>query len=150
IRTMRGVLSTRRAAANQTVESNGFQRFFDMNPYRRRRSVLLLTILLATPITGFSQQNASSSAEVLTLEQAIAEALRENHSLKNAELAVGKAGDELAATRTIRLPSMHVYSLVSQQFVQHDITGANPLSSLLPGVGPFFSISVPRRPTAVF
>ena len=150
IRLKRGVLSTRRAAAKQTVGRNRFQQIFDIHLYRRRRIAWLLTILVATPITGLSQQVASSSTEVLTLEQAIAAALRENHVVKSAELAVGKAEDELAATRTIRLPSMHLYTLVSQQFVQHDITGANPLSSLLPGVGPFFSISVPRRPTTVF
>src|SRR5262249_6904429 len=33
--------------------------------------------------------------------------------------------------------------------VKHDTTVQNPLSSLLPGVGPFFSLSVPRRPTTV-
>jgi outer membrane protein len=116
----------------------------------RRIGIGLLLLLFVTPTTALCQQDVSKSAEVLTLEQAIAVALRENHRVKSAELGVGKAEDELSATRTIRLPSMHVYSLVSQQLVQHDISVDNPLSSLLPGVGPFFSISVPRRPTAVF
>src|SRR5262249_12057866 len=112
--------------------------------------VLLLPLLLVMPTAALCRQDVSSSAEVLTLEQAIALALRDNHLVKNAELGVGKTGDELAATRTMRLPSMHLFTLVSQQLVKHDTTVENPLSSILPGVGPFFSLSVPRRPTTVF
>src|SRR5262245_3982902 len=148
-RLLRGALTTNRAA-KQGVAGNPLQHIFAMKPHRPRGVVLLLMISLLTPINALCQQDVSKSSELLTLEQAISVALRENHLLKNAELGVGKAGDELAATRTIRLPSMHVYSLVSQQFVQHDITAVNPLSTLLPGVGPFFSLSVPRRPTTVF
>src|SRR5262245_41010347 len=145
-RLWRGVLSTSRAAKQEVA----LQHIFAMKPHRPSGIVLLLMILLSTPISALCQQDVSKSAEVLTLEQAIAVALRENHLVKTAELGVGKAGDELAATRTIRLPSMHLYTLVSQQLVQHDITAVNPLSTLLPGVGPFFSLSVPRRPTTVF
>src|SRR5262249_54147488 len=61
-----------------------------------------------------------------------------------------KTEDELSATRTIRLPSIHVYSAVSQQFLKQDISVDNPLSTILPGIGPFFTLSVPRKPTAVF
>src|SRR5262245_6930682 len=82
-----------------------------------RVAFVLLSLLLATPITGWCQQKASAGGEMLTLEQAIALALRENHTTKIAALEVGKVEDELAATRTIRLPSMHLYTLVSQQLV---------------------------------
>ena len=123
---------------------------FAVKQQRGGVAVALLSVLLAMPIGASCQQDASNSAQVLTLEQAIALALSQNHVLKNAQLGVGKAGDELAATRTIRLPSMHLYTLVSQQLVKHDISVENPLSSLLPGVGPFFSVSVPRKPTTVF
>jgi len=143
-----GVVPASRAA-KQMVADNPSQHIFAMTPHRSRGTVLLM-ILVTSPFNALCRQVVSNSSEVLTLEHAIALALRENHRVKSAELGVGKAEDELSATRTIRLPSMHVYSLVSQQLVQHDISVDNPLSSLLPGVGPFFSISVPRRPTAVF
>src|SRR4029077_2359940 len=93
--------------------------------------VVLLSIFLATPVTALCGQDVSNTGEVLTLEQAIALALRDNHIVKSAELGVRKAGDELAAIRTSRLPSMHLFTLASQQFVKHDITVDNPLSSLL-------------------
>jgi outer membrane protein len=112
--------------------------------------VVLLSLFLATPITALCQQDVSNIGEVLTLEQAIALALRENHLVKNAELGVGKVEDELAATRTFRLPSMHLYTLVSQQLVRQETSISNPLSNIIPGLGPFFSISVPRRPTTIF
>ncbi|HEY3138549.1 MAG TPA: TolC family protein [Blastocatellia bacterium] len=146
---LRGLLPPRRRAANTVVHPKEY--IFAIRQQRRRGGVvLLLVLLLATPITVLCRQDVSNSGEVLTLEQAISLALRENHNVKSAELGVGKSGDELAATRTIRLPSMHLYTLVSQQFVKHDISVENPLSSLLPGVGPFFSVSVPRKPTTVF
>ncbi len=114
----------------------------------RKISIASLSVLLAIPIAAWSQQVPSASVEVLTLEQAITLALRENHLVRNAELAVGKAGDALAATRTLRLPSTHLYALVSQQLVKQDSSPDNPLSNIFPGVGPFFSIGLPRRPTA--
>src|SRR5262245_55831572 len=94
LRLWRGVLPTSRAA-KQEVAGNPLQHTFAMKPHRPRGIVLLLMILLATPISALCQQDVSNSAEVLTLEQAIAVALRENHIVKTAELGVGKAGDEL-------------------------------------------------------
>jgi outer membrane protein TolC len=82
---------------------------------------------------------------VLTLEQAVALALRENHSVRDAELEAGKSGDALAATRTNRLPSMNVFSITTEQFVKPEGIG-----NIFPGVGPFFSIGIPRRPHAAF
>src|SRR5206468_10726500 len=106
---------------------------------------LLLPLLLVTPLSGWCQQISSASDEVLTLDQAIALALRENHSVRDAELEAGKAGDNMAATRTHRLPSMNVFSLTAEQFVKPEVV---PLGSVVPtifpGVGSFFSIGIPR------
>jgi outer membrane protein len=111
---------------------------------------LIAIILLASPASILAQQSgAAAPAEVLTLDQAISLALRDNRQVKNSQLAVGKAGDEVAAARTLRLPSMHVYSLVSQQFLKHD-GGAGSDTDVIPGVGPLFSIGATRRPTAIF
>lgn len=111
---------------------------------------IVVSILLLTPLTAWCQQDNSASGEILTLEQAITLALRDNHMVKNAELGVGKVENELAATRTFRLPSMHLYMLASQQLVKQETSISNPLSNIIPGLGPFFSISAPRRPTTIF
>ncbi|PYS25984.1 MAG: hypothetical protein DMG11_21670 [Acidobacteria bacterium] len=116
---------------------------------RRNTFFAFLSLLLVTTITGWSQQSSSASGEVLTLEQAVALALRDNHVVREAENQAGKAGDVLAATRTGRFPSMDVFSLAAEQFVE-PVHVANPISSIFPGVGPFFSIGIPRRPTFIF
>lgn len=116
----------------------------------RRNLLLLLSLMLATPVTALCHQSAANSGEVLTLEQAIAVALRDNHLVKNANLGVAKSGDELDATRTFRLPSMHMLAIASQQTLKQDITVEDPLSQILPGLGDFLTLSPPRKPTAVF
>ena len=132
------------------VVGRNFSDLFAVRKQHRIGIVLLLLLLFVAPTTVLCQQDVSKSAEVLTLEQAIALALRDNHVVKSAELGVGKAGDQVAAIRTSRLPSMHLYALASQQFVKHDVSVDNPLSSLLPGIGDVFSVSVPRKPTTIF
>jgi outer membrane protein TolC len=109
-----------------------------------------LSLLLATPLAAWCQQSTPSSAEVLSLDQAINIALLNNRSLKNARLTVEKGEDEIAAIRTSRFPSAHFYSLVSEDLVKHEPNLTNPFTGVFPGVGPFFTLSTPRRPTAVF
>src|SRR5262249_54021179 len=53
------------------------------------------------------------------------------------------------ATRTGRFPSMDVFALAAEQFIE-PVHVANPIANIVPGVGPFFSIGIPRRPTSVF
>jgi outer membrane protein TolC len=113
------------------------------------KAVVLLVLLSVTAASGWCRQISSPSDEVLTLDQAIALALQENHVVRDAELETGKTGDILAATRTKRLPSMEVFSLAGEQFVE-PAQLPNPLSNIFPAVGPFFSIGVPRRPTNIF
>src|ERR1700755_3396629 len=67
--------------------------------------ILLLLILIRSPIQA--QQST------LTLDQAIALALRDNHALKIARLEVDKADENISAAKTFRLPSLHAYTLVS-------------------------------------
>jgi outer membrane protein len=110
----------------------------------------MLLLVLAAPFTAWCQQNAPPSAGVLTLDQAINIALQNNHGIKNTLLAVEKGDEEVAATRTARLPSFHFYTLLSQSLVKHEVNVANPVAGLFPGIGPFFTLSTPRRTTAVF
>src|SRR5690242_9079474 len=104
--------------------------------HRCRFVILVLTIgLLGSALETRAQQPATRDAEELTLEQAIAIALRDNRLVKNAQLSISKAGDELAATRTLRLPSMNLYALASQQLIKQDANVDN--SSTITGVQPF-------------
>jgi len=118
---------------------------------RCRFVILILTIcLLGSGMEAWAQSSATRDAEELTLEQAIEIALRANRPVKNAQLSISKAGDELAATRTLRLPSMNLYALASQQLVKQDANVDSSSSSIITGVAPFFSIGIPRKPTAIF
>ena len=114
------------------------------------RSSGLLCILLAIGISGWSQQIFSTSDELLTLEQAIALALQQNHTVREEEMETRRTGDKLAVSRTLRLPSMNVFALAADQFIKpQEVSPGNTVTNIFPGVGPFFSIGVPRRPTAV-
>src|SRR5712671_234659 len=115
-----------------------------------RNYLAALFLLLATPLAGWCQQSAPTAAEVLSLDQAISLALQNNRSLKNARLNVEKSEDEIRGIRTSRLPSTHFYALVSQDMVKHETNLASPFTGVFPGIGPFFSLSTPKRPTAVF
>src|SRR6266446_9898815 len=109
-----------------------------------------LSLLLVTPLVGWGQQTTLNSAEVLSLDEAISIALQNNRSLKNAHLNVDKGEDEIRSIRTSRLPSTHFYALVSQDMVKHETNLTSPFTGVFPGIGPFFSLSTPRRPTAIF
>ena len=113
----------------------------------------LLLLLLVTAVSGWSRQISSVANEVLTLEQAIALALRQNHAVKEEEMETGRTGDRVAASRTYRLPSLNFFSVAADQFIKPEVnpgnTATNIFTNVFPGVGPFFSIGVPRRPTAV-
>jgi outer membrane protein TolC len=109
-----------------------------------------LPLLLAMPLAGWCQQSTPTAGEVLSLDQAINIALQNNRSLKNARLNVDKGEDEIRSIRTSRLPSTHFYALVSQDMVKHETNLTSPFTGVFPGIGPFFSLSTPRRPTVVF
>src|SRR5215470_14862357 len=106
-----------------------------------RNSIFVLALLLRIGIvSGWCQQVSSAPDEVLTLDDAIALALRANHSVRVAELEAGKTGDVLAATRTHRLPSMNVFSWTAEQFVKPEAVPLGPVvPTIFPGVGSFFS-----------
>src|SRR5467141_4989797 len=115
-----------------------------------RNYLAALSLLLATPLAGWCQQSTPTAAEVFSLEQAINIALQNNRSLKNARLTVEKGEDKIQSIRTSRFPSTHFYALVSQDMVKHETNLTSPFTGVFPGIGPFFSLSTPRRPTAVF
>src|SRR5882762_11551876 len=115
-----------------------------------RNYLAALFLLLATPLAGWCQQITPSSAGVLSLDQAISLALQNNRSLKNSRLNVEKGEDGIRSIRSSRFPSTHFYALVAEDLVKHETNLTSPFTGVFPGIGPFFSLSTPRRPTAVF
>jgi outer membrane protein TolC len=109
---------------------------------------LLLLILIRSPV--HAQQSAATSAESLTLEQAIDLALRDNHAMKIAHLEVDKADESIAAAKTFRLPSLHAYTLVSKNLANNELDVPNPAANLFPGLGPFFILNDSSQTRAIF
>jgi len=115
-----------------------------------RRKVIGLLLLLFLRASLQAQQSAPPYAESLTLDQAIALALRDNHAMKIARLEVDKADENISAAKTFRLPSLHAYTLVSGNLADNKLEVPNPSANLFPGLGPFFTLNDRRKPTAIF
>lgn len=109
---------------------------------------LFLLILIRSPV--HAQQSAATSAESLTVEQAIDLALRDNHAMKIAKLEVERADEDISAAKTYRLPSLHAYTSVSGNLANNELKVPNPAANLFPGLGPFFTLNDRRKPTAIF
>src|SRR6266850_6209702 len=108
----------------------------------------LLLLLLVRGVQA--QQSAPVSGESLTLDQAIALALRDNHAMKIAKLEVERADENISAARTYRLPSLHAYTSVSSNLANNELRVPNPGANLFPGLGPFFTLNDSRKVTAIF
>ena len=72
-----------------------------------------LIAVLLVPTSASADGSPPSLTDVLTLEQAVALALENNRTIRNAELEVSKADDRLAVAHTQRLPSFKVNAFSS-------------------------------------
>jgi len=112
--------------------------------------IITLTVL---SVRAFGQSGAGK-ADVLTLEQAIALAMRDNPQLKNAELDVNRSAEEFTASRTRRLPNFNFQVLGTQQLTPIDFTFERGTFGTYPGIGPIpgdtTKITTPIKPTAIF
>lgn len=122
----------------------------------KNRIVYLLAtiILMVCPVSGLAQQKGeAASGEILTMEEAISLALRDNRQVRNAQLAVGKAEDQAAATRTFRLPKFEFNALATQNLARLDFTITKGVLGNYSNVGPIpdrdIKMGTPRRPTAI-
>src|SRR6476661_6005669 len=115
--------------------------------------LLAIIILTASPLNVLAQQNVAAPAEVLTLDQAISLALRDNRDVMNAHLSIGKAEDGVAAAQTYRLPKFEFNALAGQQLVSPDFTFTKGVLGNYANVGPIpdrdIKMSTPSRPTAI-
>jgi len=114
--------------------------------------LLAIIILTASPSSVPAQQSGGAPAEVLTLDQAIALALRDNREVMNARLSIGKAEDEVAVARTYRLPKFEFNALAGQQLVSPNYTFTKGvLGNYANGPIPDrdVTMSTPSRPTVI-
>ena len=116
--------------------------------------VLAIIILMTSAWSVQAQEKvAALPAEVLTLDQAISLALRDNRGVMNARLGIGKAEDDVAAARTYRLPKFEFNALAGQQLISPDFTFTKGVLGNYPNVGPIpdrdVKMSTPSRPTAI-
>jgi outer membrane protein TolC len=120
-----------------------------LNLQRVVRALGLLSPLLFL-VAVHAQESAPASGESLTLDQAIALALRDNHAMKIAKLGVERADEDVSAARTYRLPSLHAYTSISSNLATNELKVPNPANNLFPGLGPFFTLNDSRKVTAIF
>jgi outer membrane protein TolC len=109
-------------------------------------NVLLFSLLLIANGAAHHAyaQDDGRTGRVLTLDQAIAFALKNNREAKNARLEIEKADDKLHAYRTRRLPSFKINSLVFQPLNSFDTIFERGVFGIYPG-----NIPVPLQDTAI-
>ena len=109
-----------------------------------KRLPLSLLLIAAGAIHQANAQDNGPTSHVLSLDQAIAIALKNNREAKNARLEIEKAGDKLDAYRTRRLPSFKISSLVSQPLNSFDTTFERGIFGIYPG-----NVPVPLQDTVI-
>jgi outer membrane protein len=119
---------------------------------RRALFFVLLLVTSATEVFAAASQTAETTVPVLTLEEAVNLAVAHNRTVQIATLDVTKFKEELAQTKTKRLPMFSTYFFFSQLLApisfnfQRGAFGNN-----YPGIGPIpasnTNITTPSRPT---
>jgi outer membrane protein len=89
-----------------------------------------------------------SQAQILTLNDAVAQALKENRNVQISALDVAKASEATAETKTSRLPQLSTYILGGESLTPIDFTIPKGALGVYPTVGPIpaqsASISTPQ------
>src|SRR5262245_52692992 len=101
-------------------------------------------LLFVTLVLAAGPLRAAEPDDVLPLDQAVALALQNNRRVKKAGLEVEKAQNQVAATRTYRLPSIKSYALSARQLSHVDLRFEKGALGVLDGVGP-----VPSEDTTI-
>jgi outer membrane protein len=119
-----------------------------------RVTALLGFVILLVAGCSIVQASAieESSADVLTVDQAVQIALANNRSLKIVSLNVDSSKEKLAAEKTRRLPAFNTYILASQVLQPFSFTVPAGQFGTYPGIGPIPAtttpITTPSQPTA--
>src|SRR5208282_5102821 len=90
-----------------------------------------------------------SKAQVLTLNDAVALAVKENRNVQISALDVAKAGEAVAETKTARLPQLSAYILGGESLTPVDFNIPKGALGVYPTIGPIpaqnASISTPQN-----
>ena len=98
-----------------------------------KRFLPAMLLIAAALVHQVNAQDNEKTGRILTLDQAIAIALKNNREAKIARLEIEKADDKLQAYRTRRLPSFKISSLVSQPLNSFDTTFERGVFGVYPG-----------------
>src|SRR5512143_2285298 len=116
--------------------------------------LVMLVAVICFSVDAQEHSTAAHQGEVLTLQQAITLALRDNEDVKNALLDVSRSTEAFAASRTRRLPSFNVEILGTQQLTPIDFTFEKGVFGTYQGIGPIpaenTKLSTPMQPTGLF
>ena len=99
---------------------------------------------LTFPALAAAQGEVASTADVLTLEQAVTMALQQNRDVQTAALEVGKTEVLRRANQTSRLASLQVGVTEAYNLTPFDLTFKTGDLGTIPGVGP-----VPSQDTTI-
>jgi len=92
-------------------------------------------ILVSLPTTAWCME-MKAAAPVLTLEQAVDQAMQNNRPLKTATLEVEKSGEATDARRTQRLPALNVLGISGSRLSETKFEFNKGAFGTFPGVGP--------------
>lgn len=108
-------------------------------------------LAFVVPAAVFGQSAPESAAEPLSLRAAIRLAIDNNRQVQTARLQVEKAGEDLAAARTRRLPVFELEATASQLLTPVGFAFPRGAFGDFPGTGPIpaadTTVNVPRQPT---
>jgi outer membrane protein TolC len=106
------------------------------------RALTLGLLMHATSVEALAQTGNAQTAPVMTLDEALALALRANRKLDNAALEVQKATDDLAAARTRQFPSVNLDAFAGYNLLQQEFTVNQGAMGTFPATGPIPATSV--------
>jgi outer membrane protein TolC len=114
-----------------------------------KRLCALRTVVILGTLT-LAMRAQESSPPVLTLEQAIEQAVANNSALKTASLETLRAADDLAANRTRRFANTQITALGGQLLTKPSVTFQQGSLGVYPATGPIpatnQTINVARKP----
>ena len=109
---------------------------------------IVQVLVLATVFVGIAaSQEATDSADVLTVDQAVKLALANNRNLKSVSLGLDSSKQKLDAEKTRRLPAFNTYVFASQLLQPINFTVQAGSLEPIPASGRFpppTRISLPR------
>jgi outer membrane protein TolC len=100
------------------------------------RIPLILKSLASEATTEAARDDAAEPSDLLTLDEAVSLALKQNRQVKNATLAVGITGDRIAAARTNMFPQMLVKVTPSYRLTPIDLNFEQGAFGNSPPFGP--------------